>query len=105
MLVPDQSAIYGTNRRDSTHIRAAVASDGSFLVAFVAIGQPVNIVMNKIAGQKIKAWWYSPRDGKATEIGEFDNQGIETFVPPSSGIDNDWILVLDDLSKNYPAVL
>jgi len=101
MLVPDQSAIYGINPGDSTHIRAAVASDGSFLLAYMAVGQPVTVTMSKIRGQTAEAWWYNPRSGEKTVIGNFENKGHRKFTPPSSGIDNDWILVLDDAENKY----
>lgn len=100
-LVPDQSAIYGKNYKDDNHIRAAVASDASFLIAYMAKGQPVTIVMKKIKGPKVSAWWYNPRNGEANPIGEFDHVGFQTFVPPSSGENNDWILVLDDKKAKY----
>ncbi len=98
-LIPDQTLIIGENPKDSTHIRAAVASDGSFLIAYLAIGNSINFNMEKISGSRVKAWWYDPRDGKSIEIGEFENAGNKTFTPPSSGINNDWILVLDDIEK------
>lgn len=99
-LIPDQSIIYGNNPKDSTHIRAAVASDGSFLIAYLSAGQPVTVVMKKIAGPKAKAFWFDPREGRTKEIGEFESKGFQTFIPPSSGINHDWILVIDDLSAN-----
>lgn len=95
-LVPDQSAIYGKNYKDDNHIRVAVASDASFLIAYMAQGQPATIVMKKIRGPKVRAYWYNPRNGEATLIGEYENQGFQSFTPPSSGIDNDWALVLDN---------
>ena len=103
ILIPDQSAIFGKNYRDDNHIRAAVASDGSFLLAYMAQGQSVTIVMKKIAGSMINAWWFDPRNGEVIVIGEFENRGFQSFTPPSSGIDNDWILVLDndDIFKNH----
>lgn len=99
-LIPDQSAIYGTNFQDSTHIRAAVSDNGSFLIAYMANGQPVTIVLKKIAGAKAKAFWYDPREGKTLEIGVFENKGFHTFIPPSSGKGNDWVLVIDDMAAN-----
>lgn len=99
LLVPDQSAIVGENLADSTHVRAAVASDGSFLIAYLSVGQPVTLKMDKISGKNINAWWYNPRDGKTGAAGNFSNTGTQTFIPPSSGADNDWVLVLDDAKK------
>jgi hypothetical protein len=58
--------------------------------------------MDKITGAKVKAWWFNPRDGKATGIGEFKNEGEREFVSPNPGEPLDWILVLDDASKKYP---
>jgi hypothetical protein len=98
-MQPDQSGIIGKNYRNDDHIRASVAYDGSFLLAYIAKGQPVTIAMKKISGNKVRAWWYNPRNGEATLIGEFVNEGFQTFIPPSSGIDNDWLLVLDDAQK------
>ena len=37
-----------------------------------------------------------PRDGSATEIGEFENTGAREFTPPNPGE------ALDDAAKNFP---
>jgi hypothetical protein len=58
--------------------------------------------MDKITGDKVKAWWFNPRTGKATAIGEFPNTGEREFVSPDKGELLDWILVLDDTTKNFP---
>ena len=58
--------------------------------------------MGKISGKTVKAWWYNPRNGESTEIGEFDNSGGREFDPPGdAGRGNDWVLVLEDSSGNY----
>jgi len=57
--------------------------------------------MGRISREKVKANWYDPRKGTATPAGEYLNIGIQSFVPPSSGRNNDWVLVLDDSSYNY----
>lgn len=101
-LIPDQSIVYGENLNDSTHVRAAVASDGSFLIAYLSVGQPVTIVMKKIAGSKVKVLWFNPREGTVIEVAEMDNKGLKTFFPPSSGKNNDWVLIIDNISNNLP---
>jgi hypothetical protein len=101
-IIPDQSVIYGNNPHDSTHIRAAVASDGSFLMVYLCQGQPVTIVMKKISGTKGKARWFDPREGKIIEIGVFENKDFKTFIPPASGENQDWILLIDDFSGSLP---
>ncbi len=101
-IIPDQSLVYGLNKNDSTHIRAAVASDNSFALAYLSVGQSITVVMKKIADKNIVAWWYDPRKGTSSKIGEFTNAGLQTFTPPSSGEGNDWVLILDSASKKYP---
>ena len=59
--------------------------------------------MSYIGGSKVKAWWFNPRDGKATQIGAFENEGEREFTPPNPGELLDWVLVLDDAAKSYPA--
>jgi hypothetical protein len=59
--------------------------------------------MNAIQGAEVRAWWFSPRDGSAREIGTFPNTGEREFTPPDPGEMLDWVLVLDDAAKRYPA--
>ncbi len=101
-LIPDQSIIYGNNPKDSTHIRAAVANDGAFLVAYLSVGQSIKVVMRKISGTKVSATWYNPREGTFSSAGEFNNTGFVTFTPPTSGIDNDWVLIIDNAASDLP---
>jgi hypothetical protein len=59
--------------------------------------------MSAITGPQVMAWWFNPRDGRATQVGTFANTGEHTFTPPDPGEMLDWVLVLDDAVKNYPA--
>jgi len=58
--------------------------------------------MDVIAGAKVKAWWFDPRTGRATDAGTFGNSGEREFMPPGAGELLDWVLVLDDAVRNYP---
>jgi len=101
-MVPDQSVIAIGQGDGEDHIQAACADDGSFIVAYLPFGHRVGIHMDKLAASRIKALWYDPREGTWSVIGEYTNRGIREFVPPSSGDHNDWLLVLEDQTKNYP---
>jgi len=35
-------------------------------------------------------------------IGTFANSGTQEFVPQYEGLGSDWVLVLDDVAKDYP---
>ncbi len=101
-LVPDQSIVYGMNPKNEDYIVSASVMEGQSLLIYLAKGQPVDVVMKKIAGKKSTAKWFDPRTGEVTEIGEVKNDGIQKFTPPSSGKDNDWVLVLDSKSAKLP---
>jgi hypothetical protein len=77
-------------------------SSGSYAMVYAPIGRAFRVRMEKISGSSVKAWWFNPRDGKATVIGEFANKGEREFTPPDVGEHMDWVLVLDDVAKNFP---
>ncbi len=75
---------------------------GTYAMVYAPLGRKFKVRMDKITGAKVKAWWYNPRTGAATPIGEFPNTGEREFISPDPGEDLDWVLVLDDAAKNYP---
>jgi hypothetical protein len=104
-LIPDQSVIASGQGEGESHIQAARAEDGSFLIAYLPQGNPVGIHMNRISGQDVQARWYDPRVGTWRGIGRFPNTGTHEFAAPSRGDKSDWVLVLEDAGRNYPLEL
>jgi hypothetical protein len=96
--VPDQTlivdALLGADR-----IVATRGEDYAFI--YSAQGRKFTVNMGKISGQQVKAWWYNPRTGFAKEIETMANTGTKDFACPSEGFGSDWVLVLDDASKNF----
>ncbi|MBQ5657819.1 MAG: glycoside hydrolase family 140 protein, partial [Bacteroidaceae bacterium] len=83
---------------------ATMDSEGTYAMVYAPIGRAFSVKSNMLKGEKIMAWWYCPRTGKATKIGKFTNDSKErSFTPPMSGEAMDWVLVLDDAAKKYPA--
>ena len=100
--IPDQSIIAGDPLKTGERIQATRGADGSYAFIYTAAGKPVNVHMEKISGQVVRAYWYDPRNGASELIGEFPNTGTREFTPPSSGAEKDWILVLDDAARAFP---
>jgi hypothetical protein len=94
-LVPDQSVIYGPIPEGKEHIRAVQSYDDRWILIYLSTGQSVKVVMSKLSHPTVKARWYDPRTGTDESIGYFPNQGIREFSPPSSGIGNDWMLIIE----------
>ena len=94
-MVPDQSVIYGKNPKTDMHMRVARSINGEWLVVYLAQGQKVDVVTSKIKNSRIKGYWYNPKNGDKTHINEFVHGDIQAFEPPTSGIGNDWLLILE----------
>ncbi len=75
---------------------------GSYAMVYAPVGRQFKVRTDKVAGPTVKAWWFNPRTGEATAIGEFPNTGERDFIPPNPGEDLDWVLVLDDAAKKFP---
>jgi hypothetical protein len=102
--IPDQSLIIGDPERGERHIGATRDRGGSYAMIFVPKGQPVTVDLSKITGLRAVAWWFDPRTGAATRTeSSFATTGPTTFTPPASGPESDWVLVIDDESKDFAA--
>jgi len=93
--IPDQSIIAAGQSGGLEHIQATRASDGTWALVYLPAGKPVTIAMDTLAGPKIEASWFNPRTGETRSIGTFPNSGNREFPPPTSGENNDWVLVLE----------
>lgn len=76
---------------------------GTYAMIYVPVGRKFSVRMDAIKGKEVIAWWFNPRNGDAKEIGKYSNAGTQTFNTPAPGENLDWILVLDDASRKYPA--
>ncbi len=107
--VPDDSVIVETKiptampGAGTRHFAATRDESGSYAMVYAPVGRKFSVRMDKITGPKVKAWWFNPRDGSAAAIGEFPNTGEREFISPNPGEALDWVLVLDDAAKNFPA--
>jgi hypothetical protein len=98
--VPDQSLIVENNLAPSERIQATRGADYAFI--YSSEGKPFTVLPGKIKGNILNAYWYNPRDGRTIDLEKINNTERKKFTPPSSGYGQDWVLVLDDASKNYP---
>jgi hypothetical protein len=68
---------------------------------YSAQGKKFTVNTSKISGQEIRSYWYNPRNGEVKEIGKSPKKAQQEFTPPTSGYGQDWVLVVDDASKNF----
>jgi hypothetical protein len=101
--IPDQSMLVSDANATTDRQQATRASDGSYAFVYSASGRPIEVRLDSMPGKAIRAWWYDPRTGAAKAIGRFPKTATREFKPPSSGENNDWVLVLDDAARKFPA--
>jgi Tol biopolymer transport system component len=102
--IPDQSLVTSDVGKGTDHIQATRGEDGSYAFIYSASGKTFTVDLDKLSGQEVRATWYDPRNGEAKVLGVFARGGKRTFTPPSNGMGQDWVLILDDAARNYPLV-
>ena len=65
-------------------------------------GKAFILNLGKISGKTLNVTWYNPRNGETKTAAPVVNAGQKIFSPPGQGYGQDWVLLLDDSSKNYP---
>jgi len=83
--------------------RACVGADGSWAMVYVPDCQKVTVDLAQLAPARVKATYYNPRSGESIGGGEVEGKKEQAFQPPFDPNGRDWVVLLDDPSKNYPA--
>lgn len=100
--IPDQEIILSDKGTDYSDLLAATRSeDGSYAMIYLPQPKAVRVDMSKLIGDSKRAWWFDPATGKAFEAEVGAHIGAATFAPPAGG--KDWVLVVDDASRNFPS--
>jgi hypothetical protein len=115
--IPDQSLLLPASLvepaqgRDSDHIQVtrdgtAGKNDATYIMAYMPYAGSIKLNTKVFSSKKLKVWWYDPRQGLAFPLGTVDNKG--EFSPEwdhrirEYQTGPDWVLVIDDATKNYP---
>ena len=80
-------------------MQATRDAEGSYAFVYVPSRAQVTIELDRIGATDFRAWWYNPRTGDATRIGEVHAHMRVSFMPPVDG--PDWVLVLDAVTAGY----
>jgi hypothetical protein len=84
-----------------THVHATRDEGGRF--AFVYVPEPARAIVidtSLLRGEIARGWWFDPRSGEASVIGQFPLGGALPFCTPAHG--QDWVLVIDDVPEGFP---
>ncbi len=96
--IPDQSLITDALGAHD-HIQATRGND--YIFVYSSQGKKFTVNTNKISGKEINSYWYNPRNGEVKNNNKSVKNAQQEFTPPSTGYGQDWVLIIDDASKNY----
>jgi hypothetical protein len=91
--VPDQSLVADNGER---YERVVASRGNSYALLYTYTGSNFKVVMGKISGAKVRAYWFNPKDGTTQSAGTINNTGVKEFDPPGEKKEgNDWVLILE----------
>jgi hypothetical protein len=97
--IPDQALLATPPGAAESHIRATRDAGGAYAFIYLPARQAITVDISKLGNGLLFAWWYNPRSGAATPIGEVNPMGRAGFTPPLDG--PDWVLVLDNAALGF----
>lgn len=112
--VPDDGTLLSSPAgKEADRVQVTRGADRTWGMYYLTSGQNVTASLSNLKGPKLNAWWFNPRTGETCDpAGKSSNRpfavleigkGREEFDPPGEPADdNDWVLVLDDISRNFP---
>ncbi len=91
----DQSIIVSGQGEKGEHIEAFRDNGNQYAMIYLPAGKKITINTSFIKTDNIRASWFNPRNGEYQPIGSLKRQDAMEFTPPSTGVQNDWVLVID----------
>ena len=100
-LVPRPALVVGEAGTGGERAQAALVREGACAIIYIANGRAVTIDLAQVQGAEVRAWWFDPRTAYASEIGVYSTNATRRFLPPTSGPEQDWVLVLDSVVAGW----
>jgi hypothetical protein len=101
--VPDSTLIAAGQGTKGTHIEAFRDSANTYAMIYLPQGKNIAVNMAFFKSAMVQPWWFNPRNGTVKKLGVKKRTAVMSFTPPTTGRENDWVLVLDDPASRYPA--
>ncbi len=100
--IADNTIILKGQGEKGEHMEAFRSTDNSYAMIYLPVGKTITINTANLPKQ-ITAWWFNPKDASSQKINTTEKKDTMEFTSPTEGTENDWVLVIDDASKNYKA--
>jgi hypothetical protein len=99
--IPDPSIIMEGQEKKAEHIESFRGADNSYAMIYLPVGKTIMVNTSFIKNKKIVAWWFDPKNAQAKKIGILSNNSSIKFTSPTSGVGNDWVLIIDNAANKF----
>ena len=93
-LIPDSTRLTSAAGTVDDRVQVARDKDNSFLVAYITDGHPITLDLSGLSSRRLSGYYFDPRTGKRQSLGQLTRQAERQFAPPTSGPEQDWVLVV-----------
>lgn len=93
--IPAGNMVTGVQEKDANYVIATRDRDGRYAMVYFPSGRDITLDLSDLTAGEITAWWYDPRTGNAFRALNIERTASLEVHPPTSGIGNDWVLVVD----------
>ena len=95
--IPDQSIIAEGQGEKMEYLTAFRDSKNHYCMVYLPVGKAVSLNLSFINTEYIGATWFDPGKGKPLDPTVVKKEIIMKFTPPSIGIENDWVLIINGI--------
>lgn len=101
--IPDDNMIISEQEDDESFVIATRDEEGAYAMIYFPTGKVIEINLKQIKAKQLSLWWFDPRTGNAVFEANINKKETLKCSPPTKGKGNDWVLVIDDASRNWNA--
>ncbi len=101
--IPDQSMVVTPQQDDEDYVIATRDQQGTYAMIYFPTGKSVDLDLNSLNGKNLITWWFDPRTGASFRGEDLKKNGsVHHIEPPTRGVGQDWVLVLDARKSDFP---
>jgi hypothetical protein len=91
--IPDQSIVVDGQGEKMEYI-TAFRDARHYCMVYLPVGKKISLDLSFLITDEFAPTWFDPRTGKFTRMDGRAKQKIMSFTPPSTGVGNDWVLII-----------
>ncbi len=99
--IPDQSLVIDGQGDKGEYITAFRDGDSNYIMVYLPVGKEIKVQTEALKGNQLRIWWFNPKTGKAHQSGILKNNKFITATAPTTGYENDWVLIMEDASNKF----